>query len=138
MKATKDFPARLREMTLEFQSMEAELQNATELDLRALQEFRQSLDVLRMTAWTMSELIKARTAAKNPQAVRSFLASEKLRRFSQMTRDLSNDLDEDDFTRESSGIQSLFDSLHLLQTRLSKMAASRRGQYAAANRNSTS
>ena len=136
MKATKDFPARLREMTLEFQSMEAELQNATELDLRALQEFRQSLDVLRMTAWTISELISARTAAKNPQAVRSFLASEKLRRFSQMTRDLSNDLDEDDFTRESSGIQSLFDSLHLLQSRLSKVAAAHRGQYAAANRKS--
>jgi hypothetical protein len=89
-----------------------------------------------MTAWTMSELIKARTAAKNPQAVRSFLASEKLRRFSQMTRDLSNELDEDEFARESSGIQSLFDSLHLLQTRLSKMAASQRGQYAAANRKS--
>jgi len=136
MKATKDFPARLREMTLEFQSMEAELQNATELDLRALQEFRQSLDVLRMTAWTISELISARTAAKNPQAVRSFLASEKLRRFSQMTRDLSNDLDEDDFTRGSSGIQSLFDSLHVLQTRLSKVAAAHRGQYAAANRKS--
>ena len=119
MRATKEFPARLREMTLEFQSMETELQNVTELDLRALQEFRHSLDDLRMTAWTISELIKARTAEKNPEAVLSFLASERLRRFSQMTRELSNDLDGSGFSWESSGIQSLFDSLNLLQANLS-------------------
>ena len=138
MKVTKDFPARLREMTLEFQSMETELQNATDLDLRALQEFRQSLDDLRMTAWTISELINARTAEKNPEAVLSFLASERLRRFSQMTRDLSNDLEGQGFTWETSGIQSLFDSLNLLQARLSKMVASHRSRYASANRNSNS
>jgi pyruvate-formate lyase len=138
MKATNDFSARLREMTLEFQSMETEMQNVTELDLRALQEFRQSLDELRMTAWTISELIKARTAEKNPEAVLSFLASERLRRFSQMTRDLSDDLNGNGFTWETSGIQSLFDSLKLLQTSLSKMVAAHRAEYASASRNTNS
>jgi hypothetical protein len=138
MKATKDFPARLREMTLEFQSMETELQNANDLELRALQEFRQSLDDLRMTAWTISELINARAAEKNPEAVLSFVASERLRRFGQMTRDLSNDIEENDFSWATSGIQPLFDSLNLLQARLSKMVADHRSRYASANRNSHS
>ncbi len=135
MRATKEFPARLREITLEFQSMKTEMQNITELDLHALQEFRQSLDELRMTAWTISELIKARTAEKNPEAVLSFQASERLRRFSQMTRELSNDLDGNGFNWETSGIQSLFDSLKLLQASLSNMVAARRAEYASANRN---
>jgi pyruvate-formate lyase len=138
MKATKDLPARLQEMTLEFQSMETELKNANDLDLRALQEFRQSLDDLRMTAWTISELINARTAEKNPEAVLSFLASERLRRFSQMTRDLSNDIEENDFSWATSGIQPLSDSLSQLQARLSKMVAAHRSRYASANRNSHS
>ena len=136
MKDTKNFPARLREMTLEFQSMETELQNVTDLDLRALQEFRQSLDDLRMTAWTISELINARTAEKNPEAMLSFLASERLRRFSQMTRDLSNDLAGNGYTWETSGILSLYNSLNLLHARLTKMVANHPAQYASANRNS--
>jgi len=136
MKANKNLSARLRELRLEFQSLEGELSGMSESDSLALREFRHSLDDLRMTAWTISELINARSTEKNPEVVRSFLSAERLRRFSQMTRDLSNDLDEDDFTRESSGIQSLFDSLHVLQTRLSKVAAAHRGQYAAANRKS--
>jgi hypothetical protein len=48
-----------------------------------------------------------------------------LRRFNQMTRDLSNDIDQESFTWESSGIQSLFDSLKILQARLSMVTPER-------------
>jgi len=131
MKAQKDFSTRLRDMRLEFQEMEGELRSTSESDARALREFRHSLDDLRMTAWTVSELMNARSTGKNPKVFMSFLAAERLRRFSQMTRDLSSELEDEGFTWGSSGIQSLYDSLNLLQTRLSKLVASHRAQFSA-------
>lgn len=135
MKAKKDLSTRLCEITLEFQTLENDLRNTNDLDARALQEFRQSLDDLRMTAWTVSELNNARSTKKDPEAVLSFLAAERLRRFSQMARDLSSEIDGKGFTWETSGIQALFDSVNLLRARLSKMVEAQWDQYTAAASN---
>jgi len=135
MKVQKDISARLHDLSQEFHAIEAELRTASEADVRVLQEFRQSLDDLRMTAWTVSELMNARSTEKDPEVVLSFLAAERLRRYSQMTRDLSNEIDGSGFSWETSGIQSLFDSLNLLQARLSKMVAAHRSHYTAASGN---
>jgi Mg2+ and Co2+ transporter CorA len=132
MKVQKDVSARLRVLSQEFQAIETEIKNATQADMRSLQQFRQSLDDLRMTAWTVSELMNARSTEKDPEVVLSFLAAERLRRFSQMTRELSQDIDSEGFTWETSGIQSLFDSLNLLQARLSQMVAAHRAHYTTA------
>jgi len=123
MKVKKDISTRLEEMTFEFHDLEADLRNSRELDARSLQAFRQSLDDLRMTAWTVNELMTARTTEKDPEVVLGFLAAERIRRFSQMARQLSTEVDHKGFTWESSGIQSLSDSLNLLQARLSKLMA---------------
>src|SRR5713101_3330113 len=103
MKAQKDLSTRLRDMRLEFQEMEGELRSTSESDARALREFRHSLDDLRMTAWTVSELMNARSTGKNPKVFMSFLAAERLRRFSQMTRDLSSELEDGSFMAETFG-----------------------------------
>jgi len=126
MKVQKDLSIRLLNLSLEFKTIEDELKMARTVDLPALQQFRHSLDDLRMTAWKISELINARNAQEEPGVVLSFLASERLRRFNQMTRDLSNDIDQESFTWESSGIQSLFDSLKILQFFLSSTAPTER------------
>jgi hypothetical protein len=126
MKIQKDLSTRLLNLSLEFQTIEDELKMARTVDLPALEQFRHSLDDLRMTAWKISELINARSAQKEPGVALSFLASERLRRFNQMTRDLSNDIHQESFAWESSGIQSLFDSLKILQARLSSMVAAER------------
>jgi hypothetical protein len=126
MKVQKDLSTRLLNLSLEFQSIEDELKMTSRVDLPALQQFRQSLDDLRMTAWKISELINARKTQEEPGVALSFLASERLRRFNQMTRDLSNDIDHESFTWESSGIQSLFDSLEILQARLSSLVPAER------------
>jgi hypothetical protein len=126
MKVQKDLSTRLLNLSLEFQTIEDELKMTRTVDLPALQQFRHSLDDLRMTAWKISELINARSAQEEPGVALSFLASERLRRFNQMTRDLSNDIDQESFTWESSGIQSLFDSLTILQARLSSVVAAER------------
>lgn len=132
MKVQKDLSARLRDLRLEFQVAEDELRKTNEVDVHSLQEFRQALDDLRMTAWTVSELVNARSSEKDPAMVLSFLAAERLRRFSQMARDLSSDIDADGLTWETNGIQTLFDSLNVLQARLSKLVAAHRAQFMAA------
>jgi hypothetical protein len=133
MEANKNLSARLRDMKLEFQSMEGELRNIGESEAGALREFRHSLDDLRLMAWTVSELINARNAERNPQVVMSFLTAERLRRFSQMTRDLCSEIGDESFAWETSGIQSLSESLNLLQARLSKLLAAHPPEFKAAS-----
>ena len=96
---------------------EASGQPGSQLDGPGLREFRLALDNVRMTAWTVSELHNAREIQKNPRVVISFLTAERLRRFSQMARDLCHDLE-----RESSwpaqAVNDLKNSLNLLRERL--------------------
>jgi hypothetical protein len=87
----------------------------------ALREFRQTLDNIRMTAWTVSELINARQTQKDPQAVISFLTAERLRRFSQMVQDLCGDLEREGSSWPTQGIKTLEASLTQLRERLRKV-----------------
>ena len=115
---------RLRELSSELQAIDSELKaDKASPNRAALQEFRQTLDEIRMTAWTVSELINAREGGKNPGPLLSFLASERMRRLSSMIRDLCADIDKQVFTWQSSGIQSLSDSVLGLQSRITKLIA---------------
>jgi len=106
---------------------------ALDLDLKAgltpeaplLREFRQALDTARMTAWTVNELMDARELRKDPDTVLSFLTAERLRRFAQMVKDLSGDIDAEGITWQTRGIQVLADSVKLLQSRLEKLVGQR-------------
>jgi len=82
-------------LTAELRSLDRRLKSNPSLDGAALRECRQALDNVRLTAWSVSELLNARQSQKNPQAVISFLTAERLRRLSQMVRDLSGDLEQD-------------------------------------------
>src|ERR1700756_3753282 len=107
--------SRLRALTAELRVLERDLKTSGTFDAAALQEFRHAVDEIRMTSWTVSELQNAQPARKELMA--SFLAAERIRRFAQMIRELSIDLEHQDVTWESGGIQTLFDSVTLLQSR---------------------
>jgi len=74
-----------------------------------------------MTAWTVNELMDARDLKKDPHAVLSFLTAERLRRFGQMVEDLCADIELDEVTAQTRGIQSLSNSVRQLQERLSSL-----------------
>ena len=84
--------SRLRTLTAELRALERELKSGTISDAAALQEFRQAVDDIRMAAWTASELHNAQPGRK--ELLASFLAAERIRRFAQMIRDLSLDLEQ--------------------------------------------
>src|SRR5260370_8370041 len=74
--------AKLIELTSELRALDRSLQSGQTPEGPLLREFRQALDHVRMTAWTTNELMDARHARKNPQAVLSFLTAKRLRRSS--------------------------------------------------------
>src|SRR5260370_4284307 len=113
----RSISGKLRDLAAQLCSLDLDLKSNSFLDEVALREFRWALDNVRMTAWTVGELLNARRSQKNPAAVISFLTADLLRRLSQMARNLS-----DDFEQNSSwpaeAVRDLANSLTLLRERL--------------------
>jgi hypothetical protein len=114
----RSLTVKLRKLTAELRSLDRGLKSNPPLDGAALREFRQALDNIRLTAWGVSELHNARQSQKDPQAVISFLTAERLRRFSQMARDLSDDLEQHGTSWPAQAVRDLESSLTLLGARL--------------------
>ena len=112
---------RLHQLSLELREIDSTLKSGPTPELLALQEFRQVLDNARMTAWTVSELLNVAESQKDPAKVLSFLAAERLRRCNQMLKDLSADIDENELTWQTFGIQALFETVSTLQLQLSNL-----------------
>src|SRR5260221_1858308 len=87
--ASETLSARLRNLTNELQTLESELKSNQTPDALVLQEFREVLDNVRLTAWTVGELLNARATKRDPGTVLSFLTSERLRRFTPPGQELS-------------------------------------------------
>ena len=110
--------AKLRDLAAQLSSLDLELKSNPFLDEAALREFRWALDNVRMTAWTVNELLNARRSQKNPQAAISFLTGERLRRFSQMVRNLSDDFEQSGTSWPAEAMRDLAKSFILLRERL--------------------
>jgi hypothetical protein len=119
--------ATLRRLTSELRVLERQLQTTPLTDVAALHEFRQALDEMRLTAWTVNELHIAQSNRK--EALASFLAAERIRRFAQIIKDLCGDLEHEKLTWSSGGIQSLFDSVTLLHSRLQRLVEKHRASF---------
>jgi hypothetical protein len=119
--------SRLRILTSELRALERDLKAGTVSDGTALADFRHAIDEARLTAWTASEMHNARPEKQATLA--SFLAAERIRRFAQMIRDFSLDLEHQDLTWESGGVQTLFDSVALLQGRLERLIRQHRATF---------
>jgi hypothetical protein len=109
---------KLRDLAVQLASLDRELKSNPFLDEATLREFRWALDNVRMTAWTVSELLNAKRSRKNPQAAISFLTGERLRRFSQMVRNLSDDFEQSGASWPAEAMRDLANSFILLRERL--------------------
>jgi hypothetical protein len=114
-----DLSARLQSITDELRDLDRELKSQGLPDLHLVQEFRDALDRSRTTAWTITELLHVRTINSNPQTAVPFLFAERVRRFTQLTKDLAADLEQNS---TPDGIGALSDALELLQSKLKRLA----------------
>lgn len=110
--------ARLRGMIEELRLLELELKSGQTPETTLLQEFRQVLDNARLTAWTVSELLNARERQKDPKKVLSFVVGERLRRATQLLKDLSADLEQEGVTWHTDGVRKLYETVKFLQVQL--------------------
>jgi hypothetical protein len=124
----EDLTLVLRCLSSELKRIEQRLQSETAPDAAAVQEFRQALDNARTTTWSVSELIKAPHTDQEPDDVVSFLAAERLRRFTQLVRNLCSDIERGVITVQTNGIQSLVDSVETLQRCLAQNMGKNRRQ----------
>jgi hypothetical protein len=118
----------IRHLTSELRRVEHRLKAETAPDAVALNEFRHAVDNVRLTAWSVSELINAEHTKKNPETVLAFLAAERLRRFDQLVRNLCGDIERRIITFQTNGMHSLIDSVNLLQQRLTQRFSDREPQ----------
>jgi hypothetical protein len=56
------------------------------------------VDNVRLTAWSVSELVNAERIKKNPDTVLAFLSAERLRRFDQLVKNLCGDIERGSIT----------------------------------------
>jgi hypothetical protein len=114
----EDLSLEINRFSAELKRLEQRLKSEPNPDSVALNEFRHSVDNVRLTAWSVSELINAKRIKKNPDTVLAFLSAERLRRFDQLVRSLCGDIQRGLITVRTEGIQSLCQSVNDLQQRL--------------------
>jgi hypothetical protein len=110
---------RLQAATSELRELE-QLVKSGDLDSRVLSEFRNAIDFIRTTAWAVQQWVgqKQKTDG-DPYAVLPILSAERVRRATQLTRDLSLDLQAVEVTVETEGLAQLFEAVDDLHRRLS-------------------
>ncbi|HEX3155887.1 MAG TPA: hypothetical protein VHV32_14765 [Candidatus Angelobacter sp.] len=118
MNAPLDLSSEINRYSAELKRLEQRLKSEPNPDPVALNEFRHAVDNVRLTAWSVSELINAQHIKKNPDTVLAFLSAERLRRFDQLVRSLCGDIQRGLITVRTEGIHSLCRSVNDLQQRL--------------------
>jgi len=119
----------LQNASTELRQLEKRLKSEAAPDILALNEFRHAVDNLRLTAWSVSELIDAERIKKDPNTVMAFLSAERLRRFQQLIKNLCSDIERGLITVQSAGIHSLCESVNTLQQHLTQPEKQRLEAY---------
>src|SRR5205823_1913396 len=112
---------RLRDVTLEIRDLEQELKSQTNPDLLPLEEFRVALDNARLTAWAVSELVNAYQQRNNPHQILSFLAAQRVRRFTQLATEMCMDTKSGEINVETNGLDALRVAVRALQECLGQL-----------------
>ncbi|HET6934585.1 MAG TPA: hypothetical protein VFI72_07075 [Candidatus Angelobacter sp.] len=119
----------LKSLSAALKRTDQQLQSGPAPDAALLNEFRQAVDNVRLTAWSVSEAINSRRSGNEPDTVLAFLSAERLRRLDQLVRNLCGDIDRGAITAQNYGLNSLSDSVNVLQQKLAQcLAEQRRGE----------
>ena len=125
--ATPEYTSKKEEATARLQSVTAELKDLEQLirtgdiDARVLQDFRESVDHVRTTAWAVQQWIELGDHHRDQYSILPMLSLERVKRAAQLAHDLSLDLDSADVSIDTPGLEGLFASVRGLFTRLNPL-----------------
>lgn len=108
---------RLQAATEELQELE-KLVISGDSSPRVLSDFRGAVDSIRQTAWAVQQWIELRNQDRDPYSVLGILAEERVRRATQINRDLTIDLESLEVGYETEGLAQLFRAVESLHDRL--------------------
>lgn len=111
---------RLKAATDELQKLE-QLVVSGDCSPRVLSEFRGAVDSMRQTAWAVQQWIELQRQNRDPYTVMGLLAEERVRRATQLARDLRIDLESLELSVETQGLDNLFQATKGLYERLAPL-----------------
>ena len=112
--------ARLQRISAELRSLESALVAANS-DHRVLREFRDAVDQVRVTAWSVQKWRELESERRDPYAVLPHLVNERIRRATQLSNDVTQDLDAEELEMEAGGLAELAGAVDRLHERLSRI-----------------
>jgi hypothetical protein len=112
---------RLKKVTTELRDIQQLLTNNPELDMRVLFEFREAVNHVRHTAWAVEQWLRLKTQKGDTFTVLSMLAIERVRIASELCTGLMMDLDANEVTAETEGMEKLVPSVKKFAERLGSL-----------------
>lgn len=114
-----DISARLESLTAELRELE-EAMKSSNVEGRVLNEFRDSVDQIRTTAWAAQQWVELEAKKGDAYSVLTLLVKERVRRATQLGKDLALDIEASELTFETEGIKDLFAVIDDLYRRLAR------------------
>ena len=88
---------------------------------RVLSEFRSAVDNVRQTSWAVQQWIGLEKQSRDPYSVMNILSAERVRRATEINKDLAIDLQSLEVGLETSGLKELFRAVSELQESLAPL-----------------
>jgi len=92
-----------------------QLVKSGDVDPRVLEEFRNSVDLIRGTAWAVQQWIGLKEQSADPYSLMPTLAAQRVKRMTQLARDLTMDLESVEVDLTTPGLNELFDAVNRLK-----------------------
>ena len=91
------------------------------IDQRILMDFRDAVDHVRKTAWAVQEWQERQITRHDPNTLLPLLTSERIRRAAQLGNAIVSDLTAHEVTRETPGVDRLFDAVQRMHQLLADL-----------------
>jgi len=115
--ARQDISTRVEKLTCELRELE-EAVKSSDVDFRVLDEFRASVDQIRQTTWAVQQWLKLQAQKDDAYTVLALIAEDRVRRATQLGKDLVADIEASEVTFETKGLNELCATVEGLYRRL--------------------
>ncbi|MBI4467174.1 MAG: hypothetical protein HY656_07100 [Acidobacteria bacterium] len=115
-----DLSTRLQKISTELRELEQSMKSG-DIEPRVLREFRDAVDHVRQTAWAVQQWLELQAKRGDVYSVLSLLTLERIRRATQLSTDLSIDLDAAEVSFETEGLEKLWGAVRGLSERLARL-----------------
>jgi hypothetical protein len=110
----------LRKTSAELVKIEQEIK-AGNIEPRILEEFRDSVDYVRKTAWAVQEWQERQLQKHDPKTVLPLITAERIRRATQLSIAIKTDLEAHEVTRETTGMHEFYRAVESLYPRVANL-----------------